>query len=146
MANQIPIEPVNNKFREAIVALLESEKLPVHDLSPELDNFFIATDNGHVVGAIGLEIYKDDGLLRSLVVKKDYRKMKTGARLINELENFGRRSGLKNIYLLTESAEDYFKKKGYLKINRRNVPDSIKASSEWSLVCPDTAVLMQKTL
>jgi amino-acid N-acetyltransferase len=146
MTTQISIEKADRKHREAIIHLLKSEKLPVEDLAGQLEHFFIAKDNGLVVGAIGLEIYENNGLLRSLVVKKEYRKMKIGSGLINELENFGRKSGLNNFYLLTETAENYFKEKEYEVITRIAAPESIKQSMEYSQVCPSTAVLMKKTL
>jgi amino-acid N-acetyltransferase len=125
---------------------LKSEKHPSEDLSGDLANFFVAKDNALVVGAIGLEIYGDDGLLRSLVVKKEYRNSKIASGLIIDLENFARRLDLKNIFLLTETAENYFKQKGYLAIDRSEAPESLWKSSEFSHVCPSTAVLMQKTL
>ena len=146
MQNLISINAVNDKYRDAIIGLLQSEKLPVEDLPADLKNFFVAIDNGSVVGAIGLEVYDQNGLLRSLIVKSEYRKMKLATRLINELENLSRSIGLKSIYLLTETAREYFDKKGYTAIDRNKAPVSIKQSSEFSHVCPSTAVLMQKNI
>ena len=75
MPNQIDIIPFHSKYRAALISLLQSERLPVEDLPQDLSGFFMATDNGFIVGAIGLEIYDRSGLLRSLVVKPEYRKM-----------------------------------------------------------------------
>jgi amino-acid N-acetyltransferase len=144
MSNQIDIVPVDLKFRDAIISLLQSEGLPVNDLPPELPNFLMATGNGCVVGGIGLEIYERNGLLRSLVVKHEYRNMKIAADLINELEKLAKNAGLNAVYLLTETAQDYFSKKGYEVVNRSDAPESLKQSSEFSHVCPSTAVLMRK--
>src|ERR1044071_1924646 len=130
MSNQIVISPVNLTYRNAIIGLLQSEGLPVADLPTDLPDFFIATDNGLVIGAIGLEVYERDGLLRSLVVKKEYRSMNIAAGLVNELEKIAKSKGLKNIYLLTETAQGYFSKKGYETIKREDAPDSLKQSSE----------------
>lgn len=146
MTNQISIEPANLKNRDAIIDLLVSEKLPVEDLLSELENFFIAKDDSVVIGVVGLEIYGDIGLLRSLVVKKEYRNRKIASGLIDDLENFARKSQLKNIFLLTETAEGFFKQKGYLTIARREAPEPLKKSSEFSHVCPSTAALMKKRL
>ena len=146
MPNQIDITTVNPKFREAIISLLQSEGLPVEDLPPMMQNFFVAMDNGFVISAVGLKIYERSGLLRSLVVKPEYRKMKIAAGLVNEVEVSGRRLGLKNIYLLTETAKDYFHRKGYEQIARDEAPESIKQSTEFSHVCPSTAILMKKTI
>ena len=146
MQNTITITPASDKFREAILSLLQSEKLPVEDLATNLPNFFIATDNGFVIGAVGLEIYGRDGLLRSLVVKPEYRKMKIAARLVNEIESMGRSFGLNNIYLLTETAQHYFSGKGFQAIDRKDAPVLLQQSPEFSHVCPSSAVLMKKKL
>jgi len=50
------------------------------------------------------------------------------------------------IYLLTETAKPYFEKRSYTIVERDNTPDVIRRSSEFSHVCPVTAVVMKKTL
>ena len=146
MQNTITITVAESKYKEAIIALLQSERLPVEDLPARFQNFFIATDNGFVIGAIGLEVYGRDGLLRSLVVKPEYRKMKIAEGLVNEVEKLGKSFGLAAIYLLTETAQRYFAGKGYQAIERKEAPASLMQSSEFSHVCPASAVLMKKNL
>lgn len=51
-----------------------------------------------------------------------------------------------SIYLLTETAKPYFEKRSYTIVERDNTPDVIRRSSEFSHVCPVTAVVMKKTL
>jgi len=146
MQNTITITAADPKYREAIINLLQAERLPVEDLPVNLPNFFIAMDNGLVLGAIGMEIYGRDGLLRSLVVKSEYRKMKIAAGLINEVEKLGRCIGLHTIYLLTETAQKYFAGKGYQLIERKEAPQLLQHSPEFSHVCPASAALMKKYL
>ena len=146
MLNDINIKPASLEHREAIISLLQSAGLPVEDLPNGLQNFYTAMDYGIVVGLIGLETYGRNGLLRSLVVRPDYRQMKIAAALVDEVERTGRDLRLADIYLLTETAKDYFTKKGYEQIAREEAPGSLKQSSEFSHVCPATAVLMQKKL
>ena len=146
MSNQISIRPLMQQNRDAVIGLLQSEKLPVEDLPDDLKNFFAATDNDFIVGAIGLEIYGSHGLLRSLVVRPGYRKMEVAAALIGELETMARKAGLQSVYLLTETAEGYFSKKGYKAVSRNDAPLSLQQSSEFTHVCPSSAVLMQKDL
>jgi len=114
------------------------------DLLADLDNFFIASDNDHVIGAVGLEMYNNYGLLRSLVVNKDYRNEKIAARLVRRLEKKAKDLGIDCIYLLTETAPGYFTKNGYEKIRREQVPADLMSSSEFSHVCPQSAIVMQK--
>ena len=144
MRNQIDIIPFNSEYRAALISLLQSERLPVEDLPQDLSNFYMAIDNGSIVGAIGLEIYDRSGLLRSLVVKPEYRKMKIATSLVNELEKQARTVGINEIYLLTETARNYFSKIGYEETGRDEAPASLKQSSEFSHVCPSTAIFMRK--
>ena len=132
--------------RQSIVSLLQAEKLPVEDLPPVLDNFFVALDENDVIGAIGLEEYDSCGLLRSMVVSKRFRNKNIASHLIEALEKKAIASGMDCIYLLTETAPQYFEKKGYEKISRDSVPKSIQASSEFSGVCPVSAIAMKKSL
>jgi amino-acid N-acetyltransferase len=146
MPNQIDITQFKLKYREALISLLQSEGLPVEDLPKDLSNFYMATDNGFIVGAIGLEIYDRSGLLRSLVVKPEYRKMKIATSMVDELQKQARILGLKEIYLLTETATNYFSKIGFEETSRDEAPVALKQSTEFSHVCPSTAIFMKKKI
>lgn len=146
MVNQINFYPADSKYRESIINLLQSEKLPTEDLPSDLTGFFIALDNGIVIGIVGLEVYDHTGLLRSLVVKPGYRKLNVATELVNKVEKLSRNKGLEAIYLLTETAQAYFSKRDYETINRIDAPDSIRQSSEFSHVCPTSAILMRKKI
>jgi len=132
--------------RDAIVSLLNAEELPTEDLPEQLEHFFVALNNGTIVGAIGLEKYGSCGLLRSMVVNKDHRNKNIAAALVTELENYALTKGIAEMYLLTETAAAYFEKKGYSKIERADVPTALHASSEFSHVCPVSATVMKKQL
>lgn len=146
MNKQITIAPARASQRPAIIELLQQENLPVDDLPGSLDEFFVAMDNDVIVAAIGLERYGDGGLLRSLVVDKAYRNLKLASQLVKQLEDAARTAGITYMYLLTETAPDYFEKKGYQKIKREEVPVALQASSEFSHVCPVSAIVMKKAL
>ncbi|HVV56702.1 MAG TPA: arsenic resistance N-acetyltransferase ArsN2 [Mucilaginibacter sp.] len=127
-------------------SLLSAEKLPVSDLPPGLDNFLVAVGNNEVWGVAGLEIYGNYGLLRSLAVKPAFRDQGIAGKLVGEIEKLAQAKGLNAIYLLTETAPEYFSKKGYIKITRTSVPAEVMHSSEFSYVCPQSAIVMQKSL
>jgi amino-acid N-acetyltransferase len=144
--NEAKITKAHGQQRASIIALLQAEKLPVEDLPASLDNFLIATEDDMVIGAIGLEQYDNYGLLRSMVVNKEYRSKNIATYLIQELESKAITLGIDCIYLLTETAPQYFEKKGYERISRDEVPIPIRASSEFSSICPDSAIVMKKTI
>ena len=139
------IEQAKNQ-RERIVAILSAEKLPVADLPDILENFLVAIEKGQLIGVIGLEIYGSYGLLRSLVVLPQHRGKGIAGKLIERLKSLAALRGLKELYLLTETAPEYFVRQGFQKIARDDVPNEVKQSSEFSHVCPVSAIVMQKLI
>ncbi|MGZ4009031.1 MAG: arsenic resistance N-acetyltransferase ArsN2 [Mucilaginibacter sp.] len=137
-------EAINH--REGIIALLSAEKLPVDDLPAALDNFLVVHEGDSIIGVVGLEIYGDYGLLRSLSVSPGSRGQGIAGKLVEQIESLGRSKGLKAVYLLTETAPEYFAGKGYVKITRADVPADVQQSSEFSHVCPQSAIVMRKYL
>lgn len=146
MVNTLSIVPAEARYGEAVKEILRNEKLPVEDISPDLTNFFVATDNRMVVGCIGLEVYGSYGFLRSMAVRPAYRKMKIAGELIKKLESRARQLGLKAIYLLTEDAQGYFMNKAFTIVKREEMPDVLKQSSEFTHTCPQSAIVMVKSI
>jgi amino-acid N-acetyltransferase len=136
----------NQTHRSTIIELLKTEKLPVDDLPGNFDHFFVAIIDGVVVGAIGLEHYSSVGLLRSMVVHKEYRNRKIAADLVETLEKHAGNLNIDSIFLLTETASTWFDKKNYQRVERTEVPDAIKQTTEFSSVCPVSAIVMKKSL
>jgi amino-acid N-acetyltransferase len=131
----------------AIRALLELERLPASDLDQRaLERFMIWRDDSGVNGIVGLEVYGHVALLRSLVVARSARGKGAGAALTQAAEHLAAESGAKNIYLLTTSAERFFSAHGYRNVERGEAPQSIQGTTQFSALCPSTAVLMMKAL
>ncbi|MDB5030509.1 arsenic resistance N-acetyltransferase ArsN2 [Mucilaginibacter sp.] len=133
-------------YREQIIALLSAEKLPVDDLPETLENFIVALNADEVTGAIGLEVYGDYALLRSMVVSPPNRNKGVAGDLLQQLETIANTKSIKEIYLLTETAPGYFTGKGYQTITRADVPAEVQQSSEFSYACPQSAIVMKKIL
>src|ERR1700760_4807324 len=131
-------------YRDSVIALLVAEKLPAEDLPATLENFWVALQNDEVIGAAGLEIYGDYGLLRSLAVQHEHRSEGVAGKLLGQIETLANTKGLKAICLLTETADGYFDRKGYVRIARENIPAEVQRSSEFSHVCPQSAIAMIK--
>lgn len=133
-------------YRDKIVELLAAEKLPVADLPETLDNFIVAIQDGNVVGVGGVEVYGNYGLLRSLAVHPDHRNAGVAGKLLARLDSVSKKNGLSALYLLTETAPAYFERKKYSKITREEVPAEVQRSTEFSQVCPLSAIVMKKEL
>jgi amino-acid N-acetyltransferase len=131
---------------DGITSLLRTADLPSDDLSPQsMKHFFVLTERQTSVGAVGLEIYDDSALLRSLVVAKEARGRGYGAQLVNAAEAYARGLDLRAMYLLTTTAEHFFRARGYVPIDRGRAPEAIKGSTQFSSLCPSTAVVMVKS-
>ena len=131
--------------------LLDEAELPIADLGPEhLVDFLVAersgTDRIETLGIVGLQRFKQVGLLRSLVVSQRDRKSGLGRRLVSAVEAKACCAGVKDLWLLTIDAEQYFENLGYKMMSRESAPDSIRNTEEFSGLCPDGAYLMRKVL
>ena len=127
---------------QAFRSLLKSAGLPCDDLNYN-DHILLGYYEGDkMIGTGALEIYGNYALLRSLSVHDQLRGRSLGSRITDDLIEQAGKNKIKGIYLLTESARLFFKRKGFKDIARENVPPGVKTSSEFSFVCGDTAVCM----
>jgi amino-acid N-acetyltransferase len=127
----------------AVIALLEAAGLPTAGVPPALDDFLVAETGDGLAGAIGLERYGSDALLRSAVVRQGHQGTGVGAALVRALLDRARRGGLREIYLLTTTAERWFPRFGFVQIEREQVPDAVRASLEFREACPASAAVMR---
>ncbi len=67
---------------------------------------------------MGIEIYENVGLLRSLVVDNGCRKMGYGQQLAAKAEAWAYERSIKSLYLLTTTAAGFFSRLGYQVIPR----------------------------
>ena len=107
---------------------------------------FMATEDGEVLGGVAVEVYGPHGLLRSLVVAESRQGDGLGRQLTAAVVDEAVRRSLEAIYLLTETAPDFFEHMGFSIIERDSAPEGLQASTEFSLLCPDTAVPMALAL
>ena len=126
--------------------LLQSESLPTIDLDRNLSHFFVMTDENEIVGSIGMEVYEDSALLRSMVVSSSHRNKGIASALVTELTRYAREKNVTTIYLITNTAEEYFKKAGFKSIPREEVKDSVLQSQEFNGLCPTSSAIMMKHL
>lgn len=131
---------------EEVKTLLEAAKLPVDDLESDQVTLYVATVEDGVAGAIGIELHESAALLRSLVVRPGLQKGGLGKRLTAHIEHVARAAGATDLYLLTETAADFFERLGYSRTDRGNAPDTIRRTRQFSSLCPDSADFLHKHL
>jgi amino-acid N-acetyltransferase len=127
---------------EGFRSLLKASELPADDLDFNKDLLVGYYEGDDLVGTGGLEIHGNYALLRSLSVRLGIRGKAVGTTLTEYLLKEAKKKKLKAVYLLTETARGFFQKKGFVDVSREEVPPAVKASSEFSSVCPTTAAVM----
>ena len=143
----IPTVIKDQKSLEKLQQFLKANKLPASDLRLEQSVFVGYYDNAnHLVGSSGLEFYGTTALLRSIAVDEKLRGQLLGKTIVEDIIAKAKDAKIKDLYLLTETARDYFLTKGFQDVPREVVPDVIRQSTEFSQVCPASAVVMKLTL
>ena len=130
----------------AIARLLAAAELPTAGVGEGIDGFVVARDGPYVLAVAGTERYDDAVLLRSLVVAPEARSRGLGARLVDERLSDGAREGAGEAYLLTTTAETFFARLGFVAIRRDDVPDGVRASEEFTSLCPASATVMHRAI
>jgi amino-acid N-acetyltransferase len=127
--------------------LLAECELPTSDLSPRhFEHFFACGPLEAPAGVVGLELYDTVALLRSLAVSAKSRGNGYGKELVAQAERYAQSQGVREIYLLTTTAEEFFERLGYKRTNRESAPSAIRRTEEFSALCPSTSAFMVKTL
>lgn len=133
--------------RVGAVRLLEAAALPTSDLTDmHMEDFFYCGSADAPLGVVGLEFLGSNALLRSLAVLADQRGSGLGGALMEIAESHARARGARSIFLLTTTAESFFKHRGYAPADRAAAPDAIRTSREFAGLCPASAAFLVKHL
>lgn len=129
-----------------IEKILRKEKLPYQDVNTENIEFYMAFSNADFVGIVGLERFVGVALLRSMVVFDNFRNKGFGRRIVNQILEEATSKSIKEIFILTTTAKNFFEHLGFEVIERENVPNEIKSTTEFTSLCPASATCMQINL
>ena len=141
--NSIQISEYHEAHRQEIIEMVlniqrEEFGLPItiHD-QPDLEdiagffqkrgNFWVATEDGGVVGTIGLfDIGDGSAVLRKMFVKAAYRGKGVAKDLLGVLLNWASRNGFRSVYLGTTpkylAAHRFYEKNQFAEISRDELP------------------------
>ena len=144
--SEISIRAARPADRPQVVSLLLASDLPSEGVDPELRGFAVAEQDGEVVGAAGLERYERDGLLRSVAVAASHRGQGLGALLTRRVIEDAQSRGLEGLYALTTTAETYFPRLGFERIDRSQVPAAVQGSEEFRTICASSAAVLRLLL
>ncbi len=145
--NPVTLRSATDADTDSVTNLLREAGLPESGVTDFLSRgYVIAESDGCVVGAAGVESYNEAGLLRSVVVSPSQRGTGLGRKLVLDRLNWAGRNGLHTMYLLTETAPEFFAHLGFEARPRESAPDGIRSSNEFSKVCPESAAFMARSI
>jgi amino-acid N-acetyltransferase len=142
----VSIRIVNDADYEAVAKLLADARLPTLGVKEHFQHYLVAENETGIVGSIGLEMYGETALLRSAVVHPSHRNGGIGSLFYHRLHALAKALGVSRLILLTNTAEKYFERKGFVKIDQESVSGPITSSVEFTGACPSHAACMELML
>ena len=136
----------SHRHRADLERLLEEAGLPAEGLDPAPDRTVVASEGDRVWGAATVHRYAGGGLLRSVVVAKELRGHGLGVKLTERAIDLARQLGVTTIYLLTETAPEFFVRLGFEVIPPESVPVDVASDVEFTTLCPSSATVMAARL
>jgi len=123
-------------------SLLQDNHLPTEDCAELAQHYCASYAGDELIAAGAIEPVAQCGLLRSVVVREDYRGRGLARRITTHLLNQARDEGRVAIYLLTETAQTYFEDLGFVPMARADVPQAVSRTRQFVSLCPDSASCM----
>jgi amino-acid N-acetyltransferase len=136
------LRPATDADLRGIEQLLVKSGLPLDGVADALPTFVVAQHQNEIVGVAGLEVCCDNALLRSVAVADEWRSHGLGRALVTRVIAEAESRGIRALYLLTTTAEQYFPTFGFHTIEREAVPDAIRRTKEFQGACPASATVM----
>jgi len=127
-----------------ILDLLRDSDLPTAGVEQALEHFIVAHRGERLVGVVGFEPYGRHALLRSAAVRSSEQGSGVGRALVEQLLAEAERNGVRELYLLTTTAQRWFVRFGFEEVQRSDVPARVRESVEFNGACPESAVVMRR--
>jgi len=131
---------------EQIKSLLQANDLPVVGVVQYWQNFFVADKQDCILGALGAHYDGKKALLRSFVVNDSQRNSGIGKALLQRMLLEMQRRGINEVFLLTETATNYFIREGFTEICRDEIPQILLKESGLDQACPCSSQCLKRQL
>ena len=115
----------------AILDLVRAVHLPPEGIEETSAYFWVAREGERIVGTVGLEVYDDLALLRSLAVTPERQRTGLGRALTETALSYLTARQFRAVYLLTTTAEAFFASHDFALLARDEVPASVQRSVEF---------------
>ncbi|HEU4734349.1 MAG TPA: UDP-N-acetylmuramate--L-alanine ligase [Kofleriaceae bacterium] len=127
------MRPAHREDMPAIRDVLASVSLGEPARDDQQGSFFVLRNEDGTVGCVSLEVLGDDAILRALAVNPKFRGAGYGWMLADMAVSQARWRGVRRIYLLTETASDFFAAKfGFRVVDRSTLSRQVAASETFT--------------
>jgi N-acetylglutamate synthase-like GNAT family acetyltransferase len=124
------MRPAQRGDMPAVRTLLASVELDEPARDDQFPSFYMLSNEEGIVGTVALDVLGDDAVLRALAVHTEFRGSGYGWMLADMAVSQARWRGVRRIYLLTESASDFFAAKFGFRVVDRSTLAKLVAASE----------------
>lgn len=116
--------------KDTVLKFLKDEGFPTVDIDKFLPTFMIAELDGEKIGTAGIEIYGNNGLMRSIIIAKEYRGQLLGNTLVKSVLNMADLRGVKKVYALAknEQQERFLSQFGFQRTCDKDIEESCRPS------------------
>ncbi|MBA3453884.1 MAG: UDP-N-acetylmuramate--L-alanine ligase [Deltaproteobacteria bacterium] len=124
------MRPAQRADFPTVKTLLASVELAEPARDEQMASFFTLRNENGLAGVVALEVHGDDAILHSLAVDREFRGAGYGWMLADTAVSQARWRGVRRIYLLTETASDFFAAKFGFRVVDRSTLSKAVANSE----------------
>jgi N-acetylglutamate synthase-like GNAT family acetyltransferase len=140
-------KPLKHGERAELAQALTKANLPAADVEAPGRLFWrFETSQQTLVGFGGLEVHGPDALIRSVLTFPTVRNRGIGSAIVAILEVEALTVKCADTWVITTSAGAFFSRLRYRVCARDKVPATIRATSQFTSLCPDTATVLVKRL
>jgi amino-acid N-acetyltransferase len=126
--------------------LLRSNNLPFEDCGNHLSNFIGISQGDKIIAIGGFEPVGRFALLRSVAVDSQFRGLGLGSSLIKQILGQLRLIKVDAVYILTETADQYFSLFGFTALERDKLPLELQTTQQCQTFCSASAIAMRLAL
>ena len=144
--HKISLRQAREDDRSFIESILTDADLTTDGISEHLEWLYLGWLDNKQVAVGGIEPAGKYALLRSIVTLPEFQGKGYGQKFCELLVSEARGLDFLGLYLLTTTSEPFFARLGFEKADRASVPDRIASTTEFSDICPDTAICMYLVL
>jgi N-acetylglutamate synthase-like GNAT family acetyltransferase len=135
----ISIHHATNDEFAYVVNRLKAVDMMWEDIDPARSQFWVAEQDGKIMGFARLELRQGGALMGSLYVEPAYRKAGLGRAIAERVEAEAREQGRTHLYVFSTGAGAFFLKHGYVEVPVLSVVTAIPDSPqvEWYVARPE---------